>query len=414
MQFYQVVDENFEESSTFYMDFKLPGAFMMIIGGVWFGWAYPATEINLNVDLLTFLNKLTFALSSWNLGVIFGAILGTFAVYQIDMLAIIFINSVLTTIAGILIIILPNEYSAIITSRILCGIAFGLSFLVFIIYSSEISSSKFRAINIWSLPFFFIIGNIMISFNSTSIYIGSITITTSVLSTVFGYFLVHNSPLQFLQKSKESEAYKSLAYFQQNTYQNPHIEIETLKAALVVENNRPLAIGKRHNTTSMLIILLLKIGYLAFFNIMFRSIRLLFTESLFTIDSNINLFRTPVTDTLYTVARLVGLVIGVVFITKLSHRSHYVISGLVSGGLIAILGIVLNISRAVTDFNPNYIQWIIFAVFLTAELFFGFGVAMVPDIILAEILPIREKRYSIASSPMDATHSLSRYRRLYS
>lgn len=235
----------------------------------------------------------------------------------------------------------------------------------------------------------------MISINNSSIYIGSITITTSVLSTVFGYFLVHNSPIQFLQMSKESEAYKSLAYFQQNTYQNPHIEIETLKAALVVENNRPLAIRKRHNTTSMLIILLLKIGYLAFFNIMFRSIRLTFTASLLTIDSNTNLFRTTIADSLYTIARLVGLVFGVVFITKLSHRCRYVISGLVSGGLIAILGIVLNISRAFTDFNPNYIQWIIFAVFMTAELFFGFGVAMVPDIILAEILPIREKRYSI-------------------
>lgn len=235
----------------------------------------------------------------------------------------------------------------------------------------------------------------MISFNNTSIYIGSITITTSILSTIFGYFLVHNSPLQFLYKSKESEAYKSLAYFQHNTYQNPHIEIETLKAALVVENNRPLAMGKRHNTTSMLIILLLKIGYLAFFNIMFRSIRLLFTHSLFPIDSTSNLFPATITDTLYTVARLVGLVIGVACVTKLSHRNHYVMSGLVSGGLIAILGIVLNISRAVTDFNPNYIQWIIFGVFLTAELFFGFGVAMVPDIILAEILPIREKRYSI-------------------
>lgn len=71
------------------MDFILSGAFMMLIGGLWFGWAYPATEINLNVDLVMFLNKSTFILSSWNLGVIVGAVLGTFAVYQIDMLKII-------------------------------------------------------------------------------------------------------------------------------------------------------------------------------------------------------------------------------------------------------------------------------------------------------------------------------------
>lgn len=71
------------------MDFNFSGAFMMLIGGLWFGWAYPASEINLNVELVTFLNKLTLVLSSWNLGVIVGAFLGIFAVYQIDMLKII-------------------------------------------------------------------------------------------------------------------------------------------------------------------------------------------------------------------------------------------------------------------------------------------------------------------------------------
>lgn len=72
---------------------------MMMIGGLWFGWAYPATEINVNVDLVTFLNKLTFALSSWNLGVIIGAVLGSFAVYQIDMLKIIVIMQLIILIA---------------------------------------------------------------------------------------------------------------------------------------------------------------------------------------------------------------------------------------------------------------------------------------------------------------------------
>lgn len=64
---------------------------MMVIGGLWFGWAYPATKIDVNVDLVTLLNKSTFALSSWNLGVIMGAVLGSFVVYQIDILKIIVI-----------------------------------------------------------------------------------------------------------------------------------------------------------------------------------------------------------------------------------------------------------------------------------------------------------------------------------
>ena len=83
------------------MYFNLAGGFMMVIGGLWFGWAYPANEINVNVDLVTFLNKLTFAVSSWNLGVIVGAVLGTFAIYQIDMLKIIVIFNAIQLIISI-------------------------------------------------------------------------------------------------------------------------------------------------------------------------------------------------------------------------------------------------------------------------------------------------------------------------
>lgn len=290
---------------------------------------------------------------------------------------------------------LTTEFIATISSRVMCGTAYGLNILCSLIYISEISSINNRAQNISILPLSLVVGYFILSLNSnsnSSILIGSTSIACSIMALSVACFRVHQSPIMMLSKGKELKAYKSFTYFQHDIKTSAHIEIQTLKAAIILERKRPFGLVKRHNVTSAVVIILLKMGYVVFANIFCSNIRLVLAAPVFSFGNAFVRW----TNTVLLAARLLGIGVGYFIAKHKTKRFQFVLSGMLTGCLVLALGIFFITTSAFNVPTSGGLIWLAPIIVIASEITFGLGIATIPDIVLAEIFPLRERQISIA------------------
>lgn len=295
------------------------------------------------------------------------------------------------TIASIVLITAPDSYWSILTSRIIFGLGFGSSYIKFIIYSSEISSPHVRAQSIYLLHFFLTLGMFLFSllslqtnFALTVRLMGAICLTLTLLSTALGYFKLISSHV-FLMQNNSSDALERFLFFQQDCKENSHVESETMQNYIIEEKKRRYDFLGRHNTSALLVILLLKIGYLSVFNALHNFYRAVFMSITLTVGV------ISYTQMVMMGARLCGCAVGFFVLDHISKRLQYFVPAIIISALLFIFGTLLQLYQYIYIWTPT-----IFFVFV--EFFLGVGLSPMSDILKGELFPLKEKPVSIATT----------------
>lgn len=291
-------------------------------------------------------------------------------------------------IASIVLISAPNSFAGILIARIIFGLGFGSSYIKSIIYSSEISSPHVRAQSTYLLHFFLTVGMFMFSlfslqtnFRLTVQLMGGISIGLIALSAALGFFKLKSSHI-FLMQNNSKDALERFEYFQQDSTDNPHVESETMQNYIIEEKKRRFDFFGRHNTSAMVVILLLSIGYLSVFNALHNFYRAIF------LSVGLATQATSFSEMVMMGTRLCGCVFGFFVLDRISKRLHYFIPAVTVSLLLFIFGIVLQVNQYI------YI-WMPMIFFIPLEFFLGVGFSPIADILKGELFPLKEKPVSI-------------------
>lgn len=300
-------------------------------------------------------------------------------------------NCSLMMISSILLATLPRFYVAVIVARSVFGLAFGSSYLTFVMFGSEISSPKVRAQTLFMLHASLTLGMFLFATFSLGDSVtlsmqlsGSIAAALTLFSSALAYFKMKSSHI-FLMQNNSKDALERFEYFQQDSTDNPHVESETMQSFIIEEKKRRYDLFGLHNLSALLIILLVKIGYLSIFNALHNFYRLVFMSAFLT-AWGVNFGQITLMG-----ARLCGCIAGFVLLDHITKRLQYFIAAsVVSIGLFAF-GTVLVTYQSSPIWTPM-------VVFIPLEFALGFGLGPLADILKGELFPLKEKPVSIATA----------------
>lgn len=294
-------------------------------------------------------------------------------------------------IASITLVALPDSYSGVLVSRLIFGLGFGSSYAKFIIYGSEITSPKVRAQILFLLHFFLTFGMFLFSlfcllknFALIMRLKASISVALIVVSTALGYFKLKSSHI-FMMQNNSKDALERFQYFQQDSTDNPHLESETMQTFIIEEKKRRYDFFGRHNISALVIILLVKVGYLSIFNSLHNFYRVVFLSVYLSTSS------TNYSTMILMATRLCGCAIGFFVLDRITKRLQYFIPAVVISILLFIFGILLLV-------YPSFNIWTPMIFFIPLEFLLGVGLSAIADILKGEIFPLKEKPVSIATT----------------
>ena len=292
---------------------------------------------------------------------------------------------------SIILISAPNSFACILTSRLVFGLGFGSSYIKFIIYSSEISSPNVRAQSIYLMHFFLTLGmflfamfNLQTNFTLTMQLMGSLCTALSVVSTALGYFKLKSSHI-FLMQNNSKDAVERFQYFQHDNTANSLFEIEVMQTYIIEEKKRRYNFVGRHQVSALVVIFVLKIGYLAVFNALHNYYRAVFLFSNLTVDD------VSYTQTVMMGVRLFGCIIGFFVLDRVSKKIQYFIPAVIISVLLFVFGTLLQVYRYIYFWTPMVF-------FIPLEFFLGVGLSPITDILKGELFPLKEKPVLIATT----------------
>lgn len=294
-------------------------------------------------------------------------------------------------IGSIILVVLPGSYVGVVTSRTIFGLGFGASYITFIIYASEISSPKVRAHSILSLHLFLTFGMFLFTIFSLGTNLtlalqltGSFTITLTVVSAALGYFTMKSSHI-FMMQNNSKDALERFQFFQQDSTENPHVESETMQSYIIEEKKRRYEFCGRHNSTALVIILLVKFGYLSVFNALHNFYRAVLLSAFLTVGD------TNFAPMIMMGARLCGCIAGFFLLDRITKRLQFFIPAVIISVLLFIFGALLVIYQSLYIWTPMLF-------FIPLEFVLGIGLSPIADILKGELFPLKEKPVSIAAT----------------
>lgn len=291
--------------------------------------------------------------------------------------------------ASIILSILPDSFIGLSLSRTIFGLGFGSIYISSIIYASEITSAEFRAKAIFTLQSFVTLGMFIFSvlcltrnFDLVLRVTGIVSAIFSIVSLALGYFTMKTSHI-FMMRNNSRDAKQRFQYFHRDRADS--IEYETTVSYMIEESKRKFNFLSKHNVSALIVVSLVKIGYLSLFNALHNSYRSLFLSTLLSFDD------TNYSEFTMMGTRLVGCFSGFFILDHLSKRSQYLISTVTISTLLFAFGALFIIDK---------LQWIWMPLifFIPIEFFIGFGMSQLDDILKGEIFPFKEKSLSIATA----------------
>lgn len=294
-------------------------------------------------------------------------------------------------LGGLILIILPDSYIGVVTSRTLFGLGFGAAYITYIIYASEISSPNVRAhfilllhlsstFGMFLFTVFCLGTNLPLAFRIT----GSFTIAFALISAHIGHFTMKSSHI-FMMQNNSKDALERFQYFQQDSTENPHVESETMLSYIIEEKKRRYDFLGRHNATALVVVLLVKFGYLSIFNALHNFYRIVLLSAFLTIG-DINF--APMT---MMATRLCGCIAGFFLLDYITKRLQYFIPAVIISIVLFIFGILLVIYQSLSIWTPMLF-------FIPLEFALGIGLSPIADILKGELFPLKEKPVSIATT----------------
>lgn len=294
-------------------------------------------------------------------------------------------------VSSLILTVLPQSFTGVILTRTISGLGFGSSYIAFIIYGSEIASPKVRAQLLFALHlcltfgmFLFTIFSLSRNFALVMRLMSGFTAAFALLSIALGYFKLHSSHV-FMMQNNSKDALERFQYFQQDSTDNPHVESETMQTFIIEEKKRRADFLGRHNVSALLIILLVKVGYLSVFNALHNFYRAVFLSTYLTVsDTNYSFM-------IMMGTRLSGCISGLFALDRITKRLQYFIAAISIAVLLFIFGALLLTYQPLSIWTPTIF-------FIPLEFLLGFGVSPIADILKGELFPLKEKPVSIATT----------------
>lgn len=288
-------------------------------------------------------------------------------------------------VASLIFMALPTNFFGVLGARLLAGFAFGCSYLTSLMYISEISFPAIRAQKLFLIHFSITFGMFLHScFTASGIFLltGSVSIALIVVSLPLGYKKMLPSPYYMMHNHSRDTIERILYFSNEKTVTDKmHLEADIAYNHVLKENKRSFSFCSYHNTTSLLIVIFVKIGYLSTFNIVHNFLRSLFMRS----------FLLEFTEPISLASRLLGAIFGFFILDRISKKWHFAIPLFTIAAILIAFGCLLTLELV------NYI-WTPLAFFIPLEFLIGIGVGGMSEILKAEIFPFRERKASIAFS----------------
>lgn len=251
-------------------------------------------------------------------------------------------------------------------------------------YGSEIASPNVRAQFIYLLHFFITVGIFLYSIFQLNIVTGAFSISFSIISGIIGYFRLKSSHIWLMQKNNQ-DALERLQYFQRDiNSQDIQPEAMSIQAHIDDELQRNYKFLGRHNVSSFLIALLAKLGYLSIFNMLHNITRILYLTTFLSFGGF------NYATIIMMAANVAGGITGFFILDLISKRFQYFLSASIISILLFIFATLIFALNNIYIFTPAIF-------FIPLEFLVGFGIGPLPVVLKAEIFPIKEKPYSIAS-----------------
>ncbi|KAG5667009.1 hypothetical protein PVAND_015012 [Polypedilum vanderplanki] len=315
---------------------------------------------------------------AFHIASIFGSFLGCFLYYKTDIFWIHFTSSIFMIIGSILFAIPSNFFYIILTSRILTGFSFGITFNTALIYISEISSPSNRARNLCIFNFNLVLGMFLQTcLQRFQLIAGTISLGLAIASLPIAYYKMPPSYVFLILNSRDS--HDSFLYFQNNKMNSSY---EDFKVSIMTETTKKLNLKSTQNIRSLGMVLMAAIGYFAVFNAFHNHLRLVFMKS----------YLMEFTEMSAMGCQLIGSFMIILVIEELHKKWIFSSSAFMGAIILSGFGSILILI--------NFYYFIPAIFFLTFEFFIGFGLNAICHILKAELFTLREKPFFVALSCM--------------
>lgn len=192
-------------------------------------------------------------------------------------------------------IIKASSLYYLIPSRILGGFSHGLAYPALLIHASEVACNRIRGYIIGTVHLCFVVGILVSSSNHLEVYktrsyeydptyqIGISGMIIVVTGMILGVLLTIESPVYLLKRGRESETEKIMMRLRcESTMTSEiHRDIEEFKTMIKEDSKASVNIFNCINLRSLVIVAMMKFGFVASFNIILNSCILEATETTF-------------------------------------------------------------------------------------------------------------------------------------
>ena len=190
------------------------------------------------------------------------------------------IASVLAVLSAISFIFVENTLVAVFASRILGGLSHGIAYLTVLIHGCEIAKGHLRGYVMTLIHSSLLVGVYMLSLINDQIYrnlsydvspdvvIGIIGVVVVPIGMILAFFFTLESPVYLIQNQREDEALAVLIRLRNRKMENQEIraEFNELKQ-MIDEDAQNQKTFDRNHVKQLLIIILLKLSFVASFNL---------------------------------------------------------------------------------------------------------------------------------------------------
>jgi hypothetical protein len=350
---------------------------------------------------------------SWYLAVIVGLILGKFLIkkyekktigvrvfrltplsYFKSVFLLQFIALAIYTVSGVLFIAAPNIPTIIALGRICSGVGHGIIYLSTIIHGAEIVVKQIRGM-ILATPHYCLLVGI---FSGTAInmipnspnstlglrLVGIATLIYVAMGALFGYFLIHESPVFLIQRHRELEARQIMKRLRNDTvetYEMVH-DFDELRTMVAEDQKLSKSIFSDGNARPLIIISVLRLLNVLTFNSALNVVRLSLAQRFLT---------SQFVDFAVSGVRFLGGSLTLLTFDVVKRKKYFLVTSIASCIALSVLVILYNIVSVSGD-------WAIAATVLAFDFFAGLAIGQLTDIYSSEAFPCSKKLDSLIAT----------------
>lgn len=295
-------------------------------------------------------------------------------------------------------IVYPDNIYYVVTARIIGGFSYGVTYPTVLIHACEVSIPKLRGMIVSSIHFCFIIGVFTTSSSLLPVYqarsyeidptrtIGINGLICIVSGLLIAIFFNRESPVFLIRKYRDQDAVKIMIRLRSESSETAEIrrDFNEFKLMVMEDGNSSLDIFDRKNRWPLIVVTLLKVIFVASFNMPLNLIFLNATEA-----KLYNGMNDPSGMCLIGTRWIVMMVM--MFLIDFKRIKFYIFSaGACANVLFALIYFLRSSEGSLDDFLGITILAFLF------QFFSGVAVGMMSDVYSTEAFNTKKKPLSIA------------------